>query len=189
MRTKPTKYDSLQTFKQQLRDEKIIENFDIYDDLYLLRFLCARKFDIAKKKLIFTNFLRWRETEKVDDIRENFDFEEVFKVKPFYPHSYHKTDKLGRPIYIEILSEVDVDKLLTVTTEDKLKKYYIREYERLMKRRFPACSAVLKKPVQQSLTILDLEGISHLVGKTKAYLQIASSVGQDYYIEKLGSMI
>lgn len=49
-----------------------------------------------------------------------------------------------------------------------------------MQRRFLVFSAVLKKPVEQSLTILDLKGIeiTHLVGKTKAFLQIASSVGQ-----------
>ena len=184
-------YDALQEFKTILTNEKIIPNFEIYDDLYLLRFLRARKFDLPKTKLMFTNFLKWRETEKVDDIRENFGFEEMFQVKPLYPHSYHKTDKQGRPIYIELLSKIDMDKLLKATTEERLKKYYVREYERLMKYRFPACSSVMKKPIEQSLTILDLEGIgiSHLVGKTKAFLQIASSVGQDYYPEMLGTMM
>ena len=102
-----------------------------------------------------------------------------------------KTDKFGRPIYIELINKVNLDKLFQVTTEERMISYYIREYERLMKWRFPACSAVIKKPIEQSLTILDLEniGISNLVGKTKAFMQLATNIGQDYYPEMLGTMM
>ena len=184
-------FDALQKFKEALTTQKVITSFEIYDDLYLLRFLRARKFDLDKTMLMFKNFLEWREKEHVDDIRENFDFNEMFEVKKVYPHSYHKTDKSGRPIYIEILSKVDLNGLFKVTTEERMKKYYIREYERLMKRRFPACSAAVKKPIEQSLTILDISGIgvSALVGKTKAFVQLASNIGQDYYPEMLGTMM
>ena len=187
-------FNALQAFKEQLRgltEKKISLNFDEYDDLYLLRFLRAKKFNVKDAMEMFQNFLKWRKTHKVDDIRKNFVFEEMFKVKPFYPHGYHKTDKMGRPIYIELLSKVNMDKLLTVTTEKSLKKYYIREYERLIQRRLPACSAELKKPVEQSLTILDLEGIgiTHLVGKTKELLEIALGIGQNYYPEMIGTMM
>ena len=49
----------------------------------------------------------------------------------------------------------------------------------------------MKKPVEQSFTILDLKGIeiTLFVRKTKEFLQIASSVGQDYYPEILGTMM
>jgi hypothetical protein len=69
-------------------------------------------------------------------------------------------------------------------------KYYIKEYERLMKYRFPACSRASGKLIEQSLTILDMEniGISNLVGKTKDFLKIASDIGQNYYPEMLGNM-
>lgn len=69
-------------------------------------------------------------------------------------------------------------------------KYYIREYERLMKYRFPACSKVEGRLVEQSLTILDLNGvgISMLSGKVKSFLKIASGLGQNYYPEMLGTM-
>ena len=60
-----------------------------------------------------------------------------------------------------------------------------------MQRRFPACSIVLKKSVEQSLIILDFKGyeITRLFEKTKAFLQIALSFGQDYYPEMLGKMM
>lgn len=184
-------YDGLQTFKQQIQTENLEVNFDFYDDLYLLRFLRARKFDVNKTMIMFKKFLEWRKNEEVDKIREDFAFEEIFEVKKYYPHSYHKTDKTGRPIYIELLNKVDVTNLFNVTTEQNMIKYYIREYERLMLRRFPACSAAMKKPVEQSLTILDLNGIgiSILVGKIKSFVKLASDIGQDYYPEMLGTML
>ena len=183
-------FDALQKWKKQLTDEKIIENFNVYDDLYLLRFLRARKFDLEKTTLMFKKFLNWRITEKVDDIRENFDFNEVLEVKKVYPHGYHKTDKKGRLIYIELISKLDVSGLFKITTEERMIKYYIKAYERQMKLMFPACSAVVKTPVEQSFTILDLNGIgiSHVVGKTKSFVKLASDIGQDYYPEMLGTM-
>ena len=69
-------------------------------------------------------------------------------------------------------------------------KYYIREYERLMKYRFNACSKVAGKIIEQGLTIFDLTGVSLglLTGKVKNFIKIASSIGQDNYPEMLGNM-
>jgi hypothetical protein len=39
-------------------------------------------------------------------------------------------------------------------------KYYVKEYERLMKYRFPVCSKVKGGyPIEQGMTILDVNGI------------------------------
>ena len=40
----------------------------VYDDPYLLRFLRARKFDIAKTQLMFNDFIKWRKENDVDNI-------------------------------------------------------------------------------------------------------------------------
>jgi hypothetical protein len=139
---------------------------------------------------MFQKFLKWRQDEKVDELRTSFNFSEILEVKKIYPHGYHKVDKMGRPLYIELLSKLDVGKLFTVTTEERMVKYYVREYERLMKWRFPGCSAAVKKPVEQSLTILDCNGlgVTSLVGKTRSFVQLATNIGQDYYPEMLGQM-
>jgi hypothetical protein len=42
-----------------------------------------------------------------------------------YPHAYHKTDKKGRPIYIERQGYTDMDKLFKITTEERLLRHYI----------------------------------------------------------------
>jgi hypothetical protein len=111
-------------------------------------------------------------------------------VKGIYPHGYHKTDKTGRPIYIELISKVNLDNLFKITKEERMMKYYIKEYERLMKYRFPSCSRAAGKLVEQSLTILDVEkvGVGVLVGKVKQFLNLAIDIGQNYYPEMLGDM-
>ena len=185
-----TQFDALQKWKSQLKEGNVIDNFEIYDDLFLLRFLRARKFDLEKTMLMFKKFLQWRIDMNVDDLRENYQLEHLIEVKKLYPHGYHRTDKIGRPIYIELYDKTDVNELFKITTEDKMVKYYIKQYERQVKYIFPACSAVVKRPVEQSCTILDANGIGvfSLAGPIKGFVKLASDIGQDYYPEMLGKM-
>ena len=185
-----TQYDALQKWKAQLKDGNIIQDFVLYDDLFLLRFLRARKFDLVKTMEMFKKFLKWRIDMHVDELRENFEIENLIEIKRLYPHGYHRTDKLGRPIYIELYDKTDVKELFKITTEEKMIKYYIKAYERQIKYIFPACSAVVKRPVEQSCTILDANGIGifSLIGPIKGFLKLASDIGQDYYPEMLGKM-
>jgi hypothetical protein len=185
-----TQFDALEKWKGQLKSESIIDNFEIYDDLFLLRFLRARKFDLEKTMEMFKKFLKWRIDMHVDEIRETYELDNLIEVKRLYPHGYHRTDKLGRPVYIELYDKTDVNELFKITTEDKMVKYYIKQYERQMKYIFPACSAVVQKPVEQSCTILDANGIGifSLAGPIKGFVKLASDIGQDYYPEMLGKM-
>ena len=183
-------FDALQKWKGELKEQKVIDNFEVYDDLFLLRFLRARKFDLEKTMLMFKKFLQWRIDTKVDEISQSYEIENLIEIKKLYPHGYHRTDKLGRPVYIELYDKTDVNGLFKVTTEEKMVKYYIKQYERQMKYIFPACSAVVQKPVEQSCTILDANGIGifSLVGPIKGFVKLASDIGQDYYPEMLGKM-
>ena len=185
-----TQFDALQKWKKDLTDQKVLENFENYDDLFLLRFLRARKFDLEKTMLMFKKFLQWRIDMKVEEINQSYEWENLIEIKKLYPHGYHRTDKLGRPIYIELYDKTDVNELFKITTEDKMIKYYIKQYERQVKYIFPACSAVVQRPVEQSCTILDANGIGvfSLVGPIKGFLKLASDIGQDYYPEMLGKM-
>jgi hypothetical protein len=113
------------------------------------------------------------------------------EVKKVYPHGYHKTDKLGRPIYIELQSKIDLKKVFKVTSEERIIKYYIKEYERLLKYRFPACTKDAGRIIEQSLTIIDVDGLglSILSGDVKKFLKLAADVAQNYYPEMLGQMV
>jgi CRAL/TRIO domain len=105
-----------------------------------------------------------------------------------YPHFYHKTDKKGRPIYIERLGQLKIDEVFKLTTEERLIKHYIQSYETLMRLRFPACSAIAGQRVEQGLNILDLNGGSMKILSKKVYalIQLATKVGSDYYPEIMG---
>ena len=95
-----TQFDNFVLFKKACRDEKLIPNFNYYDDFYLLKFCRARKFELEKVLIMFRNFLNWRKKENIDNIDNIFVMKDLFKLKELYPHGYHKVDKLGRPIYI-----------------------------------------------------------------------------------------
>ena len=183
-------YNALQKWKGQLQSENVTTDFTTYDDLYLLRFLRARKFDLPKTMEMFKKFLQWRVEKQVDNLRENFQISNLIAIKKVYPHGYHRTDKIGRPVYIELYDKTDVKELFKITTEENMVNYYIKQYERQMKYIFPACSAVMKKPIEQSCPILDANGIGigALIGPIKGFLKLASSIGQDYYPEMLGKM-
>ena len=183
-------YDALQQWKKDLVDQKVLPNIQEYDDLFYLRFLRARKFDLVKTMEMFKKFLKWRIDMKVDELLTSYELENLFEIKKVYPHGYHRTDKIGRPVYIERYNLTDVKALFKITTEDKMVKYYIKQYERQIKFIFPACSAVVKKPVEQSCTILDADGIgiTSIFGPIKGFIKLASDIGQDYYPEMLGKM-
>lgn len=111
-------------------------------------------------------------------------------VKKIYPHTYHKTCKEGRPIYIEQINKVDLDVLFKTTTEDRMLRYYIKEYERTQIYRLPACSKAVNKFIEQSIVILDMDGVGLgiLTGKVKQFMKIASDLAQNYYPETLYKM-
>ena len=185
-----TQYDALQKLKEELLTQNVLPNLHDYDDLFLLRFLRARKFDLEKTMIMFKNFLKWRIDMNVDELLRSYELEHLIEIKKLYPHGYHRTDKIGRPVYIELYDKTDVKGLFKITTEEKMVKYYIKQYERQIKYIFPACSAVVKKPVEQSCTILDANGIgiTSIFGPIKGFVKLASDIGQDYYPEMLGKM-
>ena len=88
------------------------------------------------------NFLNWREENNVDQILINFNFPVEKEVRTVYEHNYHKTDKLGRPIYIERTGRLQVERLFAMADEPTLVRHFIHSYEELVLVRFPACSEV-----------------------------------------------
>jgi len=50
---------------------------------------------------MFGNYIEWRATNNVESIIWDWKWTARPLVQPHYPQAYHKTDKKGRPIYIE----------------------------------------------------------------------------------------
>ncbi|KAK0725415.1 CRAL-TRIO domain-containing protein [Lasiosphaeris hirsuta] len=159
------------------------------DTLTLLRFLRARKFDVNLSKQMFVECEKWRKETNLDETVPIWEYPEKEDVFKYYPQYYHKTDKDGRPVYIEQLGGIDLTAMYKITTAERMITNLAVEYERLSDPRLPACSRKSGYLLETCCTIMDLKG----VGLTKApqvfgYVKQVSGLSQNYYPERLGRL-
>ncbi|RDB15619.1 Sec14 cytosolic factor [Hypsizygus marmoreus] len=181
-----TQQHALEKFKKELIEAGIFVEERMGDTL-LLRFLRARRFDVAKAIEMMIAAEQWRKEFGVDDLLNSFDFKEKLEVDKYYPQYYHKMDKDGRPLYIERLGLLDIKALYAVTTQERQLQRLVSEYEKFLAYRLPACSKAIGHPVETSCTILDLQNVSlSNFYRVKDYVFQAATVGQDRYPETMG---
>ncbi|KAH8834211.1 CRAL-TRIO domain-containing protein [Flagelloscypha sp. PMI_526] len=177
---------ALEKFKKELQEEGHFVQ-DRMDDATLLRFLRARKFDVALAKVMIIDCEKWRVEFGVEDLVKNFDFKEKVEVDKYYPQSYHKTDKDGRPVYIEQLGKLDIKALYAITTQERQLQRFVVEYQKFLEERLPACSKAVGHPIETSCTIMDLNGVGiSSFYSVKDYVMTASSITQNRYPECMG---
>ena len=181
---------ALDLLTQTLKLKKVQYDENKYSNNHLIRFLRARKYNIEKTIQMFIKFLKWNQEIQVEEITK-LTFNEMPKVKVLYPRFLHKTDKLGRPIYIELIGQIDLKQLLKVTNLERLQKMNIQHQENIINNVLPACSAESGKNIHQTLTIIDLKRFSKklLSKKLYNYLKVSFSNLQNYYPETLGNLI
>ncbi|KAJ9297794.1 hypothetical protein DTO271G3_4015 [Paecilomyces variotii] len=162
---------------------------DRLDTLTLLRFLRARKFNVEAAKTMFVDCEKWRKEFGTDELVRTFEYTEKPQVFEYYPQYYHKTDKDGRPVYIEKLGKIDLNAMYKITTGERMLQNLVCEYEKLADPRLPACSRKAGKLLETCCTIMDLKGVGITnVPSVYGYVRQASAISQNYYPERLGKL-
>lgn len=64
----------------------------------------------------------------------------------------------GRPVYIQLLGKIDINTLKQITTEERMIKFHIQEYERCGKVIMPICSRLAGRQIDQTFGIMDVKG-------------------------------
>ncbi|KAH6682893.1 CRAL-TRIO domain-containing protein [Halenospora varia] len=159
------------------------------DTLTLLRFLRARKFDVTLSEKMFVECEQWRKDFNLDHLVRNFDYKEKAEVFKYYPQYYHKTDKDGRPVYIEQMGNIDLAAMYKITSSERMLQNLAVEYEKLADPRLPACSRKAGALLETCCTIMDLKGVGlGKVSSVYSYVKLASGMSQNYYPERLGKL-
>ncbi|PNP81535.1 hypothetical protein FNYG_05049 [Fusarium nygamai] len=176
----------LHQFRMMLESEGCTDRLDT---LTLLRFLRARKFDVEAAKAMFLDTEKWRKEVKLDETVPIWDYPEKAEIGKYYTQFYHKTDKDGRPIYIETLGGIDLTAMYKITSADRMLLNLAVEYERVADPRLPACSRKAGHLLETCCTIMDLKGVSITkVPQVYSYVRQASVISQNYYPERLGKL-
>jgi len=183
----PQQLQVLSEFQAEIRKMGITD--PIYNDSYLLRFLRARNFDLPKTLQMWKSFIQWRKDNNVENVLE-LEFPEINDAKKYYAHGFFKTDKSGRPIYIERVGTIRLDKFEQIMSLDRFKAFCMQKYERLTNIILPGCTQAQGKPVEQILFIMDFKDWSAKMmnQKTMDLIKLMSRIGTDYYPETLGTM-
>lgn len=184
----PVQLDVLAKVKQYMREKGFGEDRR-WTDWNLLRFCRARKFELKKVIEMIDKFIAWFYPKYVNIGQLNMNqYEEL---RDLYAHGYYAQDKQGRPIYIEQVSKIFVDKIFERYKDEELNAYYVQSYERLVHIILPECSRAAGRRVEQTITIMDLKDVSIMslfAGKVKTFVDLAIKIAQDFYPEIMGTL-
>jgi hypothetical protein len=146
------------------------------------RFMAGCHYDKVEASRRWEITQKWREDENVDlllqEVQPHFDI-----IKANYPHYFHKRDKMGRPIYIEIPAKTNLKAISEANVNvDQLVRHYMFTTEYLWKVIEPTEDLELGR----TLTILDMEGVtlSMLGGEVTAFMQKTMAFVGEHYPER-----
>lgn len=125
-------------------------------DAFLLRWLRARDFDVAKAERMYRHDIKWREENGVDDILHSYKFPEV--VKENFPGALLHPCKDGRPMWF-IPAGLDMKAFVAALTPAVVQRHciYMLEYAESLKR---SSSVEAGKELETHHLVVDFDGFS-----------------------------
>jgi hypothetical protein len=183
-------YSSLCELKTIIEEEEITRD-PRFDDAYLLRFLRYTNFKLDKTADMFKKFIEWRVSVKADESMVIYRFPDIIPhLRQNYEHGYHKTDREGRPVWVDRPCEANIEECLNIMEPEQMMQYYIAEYEKLIHIKLPACSAAKGEIVDSTFSVVDCKGFNMglMNKKNREFIQIATNLGQNNYPEIMWNM-
>ena len=154
---------TLDKFRAELHKRNLLADGaqPAYLEVQLLRFLRARNFDIAAATEMYSKSEAWKHEIELDRLCREFNFEERDLVaKHGWCMYFHKTDRLGRPIFIQDLSGIDPARVFKHTTPDRIMRHFAVTLEKAVRKRYSACTENAGHLVDDNYMVLNLQGLS-----------------------------
>ena len=95
----------------------------------------------------------------LSDFHTKFPIEELLAARAQYQFGYHKTDKQGRPVYIDRIGRARLKELQKVCDPERFLMWHIYQCEEVLDEVLPACSAAAGELRDQQVSIVDLDGL------------------------------
>mmetsp|Transcript_21620 Transcript_21620/g.73508 ORF Transcript_21620/g.73508 Transcript_21620/m.73508 type:complete len:532 (+) Transcript_21620:345-1940(+) len=160
------------------------------EDATLLRFLRARKLDLGKAAKMLGDTIEWRRANGVDDILLCPLHEETLEAyRKMHSNSYIGFDRHGRPVYLELTGEMEVEGLLDLGV-DFLVKHHVFGNEYMTNVMFREASEAKGEMVEHVVCILDLTGLT--LARARRLMKVfppISAVDANNYPETMGALI
>jgi len=184
-------------FREELEREDLIHDGDTIgtDDETLLRFLTARSFDLKQAVLMWRNCVEWRKTVGgvgIDELYkriDRMDFPERDHILKYWPNSFHKTDKEGRPLCIQLYGGINMPELYKGVSQEQFWEYVVVTAEGLCRDHIPIAEKVSGKKGLGQHCIVDLKNFS--MGKfwqMRDFTRDGFAMGQNYYPEVMSKL-
>ncbi|KAK8765444.1 hypothetical protein V5799_031952 [Amblyomma americanum] len=125
-------------------------------DAFLLRWLRARDFDVAKAERMYRQDLKWRKENGIDDMLHSYEPSEI--VKETYPGGILYPCKDGRPMWM-LPAGVDFAAFIAALTPAVVIRHciYLMEYTESIKR---SASKELDHEIHSHYMVIDMEKFS-----------------------------
>ncbi|XP_050026712.1 SEC14-like protein 2 isoform X1 [Dermacentor andersoni] len=148
----PRQQATLDQFRNAVADVKRPSD----TDAFLLRWLRARDFDVAKAERMYRHDLKWRKENGIDDMLQSYEASEI--VKENYPGGVLYPCKDGRPLWM-VPAGVDFQAFIASLTPEVVQRHctYLMEYTEFLKR---SASKEGGKEIQSQYMVIDLEKFS-----------------------------
>ncbi|CCM00205.1 uncharacterized protein FIBRA_02233 [Fibroporia radiculosa] len=156
----------IKQFRQRLVEEDLIHDGDTIgtDDWTLVRFLRARQYDLDAATTMWATSQEWRKTiggvgiDELFNAEDPYDYPEREKVFDYWPMWFHKTDKEGRPLNIQLYGGINMPELYKHITPEKFWHSIVTTAESIPREVMPAASREAGKQIDGTFVIVDLKG-------------------------------